>query len=106
MLTIVLVTAVARSFKLSVIEWVIEDPIDTAQRKGFVAPSFEVEVVLEPVVNLPSTPLLVSEFLKYLFNDWRANGIDNDLALLVHQPLVEIAERSHARPQPHLDPCS
>lgn len=106
MLPLIPVATVAGTLELAVVKWVIEDTVDATEREGFVASSFEVQIMLEPVVDFPATPFLVGELFEHLFNDWRANRIDNDLALFVHQPLIQITEWCHSWPQAHFDPCT
>jgi len=81
---VVPVAAFAWAFELPVIERVIEDAIYAAKCQRFVAPSFEVKIVLEPVVDFAPAPFLVGELLEHLLDDRGANRIDDDLAFLVH----------------------
>lgn len=87
-LAVVPVAALAWSFESAVVEGIIEDAVDATERQGFVSSRFEVEIMLEPVVYFASAPFLVGELLEHLFDDWCADGIDDNLAFLVHEPLI------------------
>ena len=69
MLALVPVAAVAWEFKPSVVERILEDAVDTAERQCLVATCLEIQVVLEPVIKF--TPAPQSGTSLWSANQWR-----------------------------------
>ena len=97
-------TRIPRVLEGAVVDGHLKHAVYARERERLVAARVEVEVKPEPVVYLPRRPLLVRHLLEHLLNYGCTKRVDRNPAFLVHELLVEVPKRCHARPESHLDP--